>query len=893
MVTNVIGVGTYFIAGVRKALLESQWVAPSTTGCASPPPDRVADAFKRMDRSEISKRVERAEKLLQKGKTADALNEYLEILTADPANDSICQMAADLSLSLQRIPEAVVLLGQLFERQIQSGDGTRASLTYKKLARYANPSSEQKLRFGELLENTNRKLATETYEAVFQELTKAGKKQESLSVLQKILNLDPGEKNLLRVAELSSSLGEGKRAAAAYLKLAQTTPGANSAQWIERAYSEDPTDSQIALAYSKGLLEQQQVGAAIFVLESLVNGGAVTREVRETYANALLSANRLTDAEPVLWGLFEENPSHAQEISGLIKRLLAASQDTEAVALARKLEQYQQRKGERRNFLAGMQRIMAEHPSSIELLEFMSEQFNAANRETEYCQTLLRLFDLYCEKENYEKAAEYLDRAVEVDIYEHGHQKRLETLRGKIDNNRLKMIASRLASVGETIATPARSDEKLLGAAALQDLMLQAEILVQYGMRSKAIERLQRIQQVFPHEEERNPALQQLYMAAGLVPTYSPSDAAATRPSAPVPAPTPNAPPQSATDMSSLARVAEITRKLYRQPNADAVISTAVNEIGTQWKASRCVLAMRKPGSSPTSAKEYCGSGNASAESGLLTRIVTAVHDLAISQNAPLQVANVSSFADLQGQRDAFGQLSVASVLALPLMDGAEHIGVLLLMQNDPLVWSPNDVVVVKTICDQIVIALNNAGLRRLVKNLSVTEERSGLMKRASYFDLLMAETRRNLQQATQVSILLVQFGDKAAMLKEFGEPAIENVMQEIGRIFSTNIRQNDLAFRYDVTTIAIVLGETSEKEGLMAAEKLQKLSAQVRLPEKEEALPFAAGLAESVMRAEYDPVDIVTEVANRAEQALHAAIAHGWGRIVALPASRVSVAVA
>lgn len=345
--------------------------------------------------------------------------------------------------------------------------------------------------------------------------------------------------------------------------------------------------------------------------------------------------------------------------------------------------------------------------------------------------------------------------------------------------------------------------------------------------------------------------------------------------------------------MSSLARVAEITRKLYRQPNADAVMSTAVNEIGAQWKADRCVLAMRKPGSSPTSTKEFCGSRTQPAESAVLTRVLLSVHDLAIHQNSTLQVANVQSFAELQGQRDAFGQLSAAAVLAVPLMDGSEHIGVLVLMQNEHFVWSANDVVVLKTICDQIVIALNNAGLRRLVKNLSVTDEQSGLMKRASFFDLLMAETRRNLQQATQLSVLLVQFGDKTAMLKEFGEPAVENVMQEIGRLFSTNIRQNDLAFRYEMTTIAIVLGETSEKEGLMAAEKLQKLSAQVRLPEKEGSIPFAAGLAEGVMRSEYDPVDIVTEVANRAEQALHTAIAHGWGKIVALPASKVSAAVA
>src|SRR5205807_787152 len=116
-------------------------------------------------------RVERGEKLLQKGKAAEALEEFLQTLALDPANDTVRQMAADLSLSLQRLPEAVRLLGELFEPQLAAGDAMRASLTYKKLARFANPSCEQRIRFAELLENSNRKLALETYENAFEELS--------------------------------------------------------------------------------------------------------------------------------------------------------------------------------------------------------------------------------------------------------------------------------------------------------------------------------------------------------------------------------------------------------------------------------------------------------------------------------------------------------------------------------------------------------------------------------------------------------------------------------------------------------------------------------------------------------------------------------------------------
>jgi diguanylate cyclase (GGDEF)-like protein len=851
-----------------------------------------------MDRAEITKRVERAEKLLQKGKTAEALEDYLQVLAAEPGNDTVCQMAADLCLSLQRIPQAVKLLGDLFVRQVEAGDATRASLTYKKLARFVTPTWEQKLRFGELLEKSHPKQALETYENVFQELTKQERKQDSLAALKRVLMLDSSEQNLQRLGELSSELGESKAAAAAFLKIAELTQasGGNVAQWIERAYAEDPTDPQIALGYSKNLLEQGQAGAAIFILESQVNAGSPSEELRDTYAKALLAANRLSEAEPIVWQLFEENPARVQEVAVLVGLLIDAQQDAEAVALGRKLEQYQRRKGDRRAFLAMMQDITSRHRASPEVLEFLGEQFNASNRESDYCQTLLKLFDLYCSVGNYAKAADSLDRAAEVDAYESGHKRRLEMLRGKIDDNRFKVIASRFSSMAEAATAPAAGQEKMLGAAALQDLMLQAEILVQYGMRSKAVERLQRIQELFPREEERNPDLRQLYMTAGLIPHYAGSTSASPAISSePAPVESRVSSPQSneAADVSSFARVAEITRKLYRQSNADAVMLTAAKEIGAQWKVSRCVVAMRKPGLHTTSVKEFCSENSKPAEARALEKIATTVHDLAINRGGTLTIVDTRSASELQAIRESLSQLAVTSLLALPLSDGSEHVGLLLLMDSAPHAWGSNDVMVLKTISDQIVIALNNAGLRRLVKNLSVTDEQSGLLKRASYLDLLMAETRRNAQQSTPLTVLLMQFGEKAAMVKEFGESAVEALMQQIGQLFAANIRQNDLAFRYETTAIAIVLGETPEKEGVMAAEKLQKLLAQIRLPEKQESVRFSAGLAEAVMRGEYDPVDIVTEVINRAEQALQAANAQGTGKIIALAASYAAAAVA
>src|SRR5882724_3750985 len=696
----------------------------------------MADPTKRMDRAEIARRVERAEKLLQKGKTGEALEEYLQVLAEDPQNDNVRQMAADICLSLQRTAEAVQLLGELFERQIATGENTRASLTYKKLARYTVPTSIQRMHFGQILETSNRKLALETYESALEDLSKNGRQQDCLMVLKRLVALEPAERNFLRLGELSSQTGDKAGASAAFLKLAEMTEasGANAAQWFERAYTEEPGDPKAALSYGKSLVAQGQIGAAIFVLEPLAKAQDASLETRESYVNALVSANRLTDAEPLVWQLFQQNPSRQQEVVDLIGLLVDAQQDAEAVALARKLEQFQRNKGDRRAFVAMLQDVAAKHRGSPDLLEFMSELFNASNREGDYCQTLLKLFDLHCGMGNYAKAAECLDRAAEVDAYEPGHQKRLEMLRGKIDENRFKVIASRFTSMAKP-AEPVKTEGPTLGAAALQDLMLQAEILVQYGMRSKAIERLQRIQELFPREEERNQDLQQLYLAAGLNPHRAevapPPAATASKPAAKAPpssAPVQVQPPAESADVNSFTKVAEITRKLYRQTNADAVMSTAVNEIGAQWKLSRCVVAMRKPGMAPSAIKEFSSEGVKRGDIKALNRLVTFRQEIVVSLGT-LAVPHAATAPELEEIREVVAELGIASLLALPLSDGEDQVGVLLLMQNTVRSWHSGDVVVLKTISEQIVIALNNAGLRRLVKSLSVTDEQSGLLK--------------------------------------------------------------------------------------------------------------------------------------------------------------------
>jgi diguanylate cyclase (GGDEF)-like protein len=296
---------------------------------------------------------------------------------------------------------------------------------------------------------------------------------------------------------------------------------------------------------------------------------------------------------------------------------------------------------------------------------------------------------------------------------------------------------------------------------------------------------------------------------------------------------------------------------------------------------------MGKVGLPPTAMDEFCAEGTKRASPAAIGELVTSLHG-AMEDHDPLSIEEPSKSSMLQAAKNAVSELKAATILAIPLTDGEDRAGVLVLVHNRPRVWQQADMVVLKTLAEQMVIALNNAGLRRLVKNLSVTDEKSGLLKRASYLDLLMAESKRAVQNSTPLTVVLLQFGKSSTLVKEYGDAEVQTLMERAGQMFAANIRSNDLAFRYDMTTIAILLGETAEKEAMLAIEKLRKIVAGLRWPAKDgadqgHAALFSAGLAEAVVRTEFDPVDVVTEVINRVEHALAQATGQGPGHVVAL----------
>ena len=76
------------------------------------------------------------------------------------------------------------------------------------------------------------------------------------------------------------------------------------------------------------------------------------------------------------------------------------------------------------------------------------------------------------------------------------------------------------------------------------------------------------------------------------------------------------------------------------------------------------------------------------------------MHDLALSRG-PLVYNELAGAAELLPFASQLSTLEVRSLLALPLSDGNDSLGVLLFINNAPRNWPPNDVVVFKMIAEQ------------------------------------------------------------------------------------------------------------------------------------------------------------------------------------------------
>jgi len=859
--------------------------------------------------ADVSKNLDRAKRFLEKNRVEDAIEAYLAVLDEAPGHQEATQALGDLYARMDQPERAAVYYGMFFDLLVDPKDETKALAIYNRFLK--NSASQQAperiARYAFLQQRQNRgDEAIEQYNKAAELFTAAGRAEDALFCWERVAQLDPDNlTRQLKLAEAAEQAGKSLIAARAYLRAGQlaTAGGSheNALKLLGRAHELAPQERSVALLYAEAMLR----GGAAREAAALLEPFAATEKdaaFMETFSDALKRAGRLDQARDVLEKLIREKNTGTMRLFELVDAYVAAGQDAKALELLHALKRKLYEEKRQNEFAAELDSLGAKHPKSQTILEFWGALYNELNREAQYFEILVKLFDVYLNAGDTRKACDTLERLVDIDAYDHRNQQRFESLRGKADENFLQRISGRLAksTVAGTPPTPAQNAGAVTGAAvkvgsdagkqtqALEDLIVQTEIFLQYSLHAKAQERLQKIASLFPGEEENNARLRNLYETANWWPQGSPKP----KPAAPKGPATVEAEPvgaastsktgvYSADTMRDLSKISEINQKIFRQQTPRAMLNTAVSEIGMHLRATRALAVIGTPGRPPELAAEFCASSVKPAPGAQVVLLLAQMEKAEPDELGGL-VVEASSGSVLK-------EMGLATAMGVMITDKETQQPAAMIICGfaEPHKWRPNEVYFLQAIGDQMLMSVSHTRLRSLVRRMGVSDERSGLLSRSSYLSCLLTEADRARTQGTPLALTILQIDRGAELLRQQGESPMEKFLEQLSRSLQPIVRQNDVAVKYTAWALAFILPDTTLAGAQNLADKLRRAASGLRPPWDATSITLSAGIVEAVARQDFDSEDIVTDLINRAEFSLEEARKKG-DTMIALESPKV-----
>jgi diguanylate cyclase (GGDEF)-like protein len=847
---------------------------------------------------DIVRQLDRAKRLVEKRSIDEAIQAYQTVLADFPNHLESMQSLGDLFTMQNRPDRAAFYYGMLFDRFLAPREEPKAIALYTRFLKPQQQPPERVARYALLLQKQHRAdEALEQFTSAALAFELSGKGEEALACFVRIAQLDSENRDRhVTVANLAERLGNLTAASRGYLKAAQLTVD-NETEALElfaKAHELVPGDRSAALCYAQAFLRRGDASAAAAILGPL---SEAERDLPflDTYGDALIRSGQLDTARSLLESMQSQGIGSAEKFFQLTTEFLSAGREEAAVEMLTTTKKSMIAARQESEFASSTDSLIEAFPKSLRLAEFWAQLYGELNREAKLFEAGVHLFDLKLEHNDIIGACEAFEKLVEIDPYDSKNQERYDQLKGRADDDFLRRVRSRLSNAATHSSEPAPSQtsprrssepspailEAVQSRQTLEDLLVQAEIFIQYSLQSKAVERLQRIVELFPGEEDDNERLQTLFDAARwwpekgaapVVPIEQPRPAIEEPSVRPVAAAT-----YAAETIRDLSKISEINQNVFRQPSPRAMLSVAVNEVGNYLRVSRCIGAIGPAGQPPQMASEFCSTGFQASSSNQIVRLIGQ-----LTVGAPDSLGGLPLSADVA---PILTEMGLETALGVQLLDPETQspAGMMILGYALAHEWKPNETYFLQSIGDQMLMCVHHTRLRTLVRTLAVADEKTGLLARSSYIDCLLQESLRARTQNLPLALALLQVDGGPDILRQQGEGPFDRYMDQLGETANAIVRQSDLAIKYTSWALAIVLPDTPLMGAQKFAQKLKAALNGLRPPWDSAPLTMSVAVAEAIANKEYDNEDVVTDLINRVESGLEEARKRGGNEIITL----------
>ncbi len=226
------------------------------------------------------------------------------------------------------------------------------------------------------------------------------------------------------------------------------------------------------------------------------------------------------------------------------------------------------------------------------------------------------------------------------------------------------------------------------------------------------------------------------------------------------------------------------------------------------------------------------------------------------------------------------------SFLVLPLLlQKNQALGVISLYRTETNSFKKNEISLFTKIANEVSKVIDKTLLFRQTKELSITDDLTGLFNRRYFNERIEREVQRSRRYKRPLTVLMIDIDYFKNYNDINGHLMGDEILKQIGHILEDNVRKSDILARYGGEEFVVILPEIEKTRALQVAEKLRSTIEAKEFPlEKNQPhgkLTISLGIASL-----HDDSLKTKELVDFADRALYKAKAAGRNRVVAFNSS-------
>ena len=215
----------------------------------------------------------------------------------------------------------------------------------------------------------------------------------------------------------------------------------------------------------------------------------------------------------------------------------------------------------------------------------------------------------------------------------------------------------------------------------------------------------------------------------------------------------------------------------------------------------------------------------------------------------------------------------IRSIAYFPLIAKGVVIGSFVVASREPNAYSQRHVALLEQLASQVAMSIENSRLYAEAEEKARIDELTDLLNRRSLDELMAAEIKRHSRYGGVFSLIILDLDGFKAFNDNYGHPAGDKLLKEIGGVLKATVRSTDQAFRYGGDEFAVLLPNTPIDAALQVADRIRR---KVASKAKAGHIAITASLGLASWPADGAAED---EIVNAADTALYRAKREGGNR--------------